>query len=185
MRKLAGLAIGTIVVMVAVAEIVPRLGWPGSASGPMAAFINSIIVSVATIVGVVMYGKMRPVGARLTWGEAMLGATYAFAMFTLGYGVVPDLWIKYAEASLKWDDPARLLSTDPGTWGFVQTAASWLPFNVNYIHIRDLIVLAIYGIAIGVNLWIFPYWQNRGQKKTEVEPASDFGRPLIKEGATG
>lgn len=183
MKQLAILAAATTAIVIFVSEFVPWFGeeYPNiwqSATGPMAGFLNSIIITIAFTLAVIIYAKQRPVGTPVTWGEAMVGATFAFMFFTLGYGIVPDRWIIYA-SELGWDDPARLVRDDavaPIDW-----IANLFPFDINYIHIRDLIVVGIYGIAIGVNIWIWLYWQNRGQKKAEVEPVSEFGRPLVKE----
>ncbi|MEM8906086.1 MAG: hypothetical protein AAGA17_01650 [Actinomycetota bacterium] len=183
MKQLAILAAATTAIVIFVSELLPWIGdqdpaFLKSAGGPMAGFVNSIIITVAFTLAVIIYAKQRPVGTPVTWGEAMVGATFAFMFFTLGYGIVPDRWIIYA-SELGWDDPARLVRDDavaPIDW-----IANLFPFDINYIHIRDLIVVGIYGIAIGVNIWIWLYWQNRGATKTEVEPVSEFGRPLVKE----
>ncbi len=173
--RIIAVVVATVVIVIAVSEIVEALH-----SGPMAAFINSLIVLAAFTLIVVLYAPLRPVGTPLTWGEAMVAATFAFMFFTVGYGIVPDLWIKLG-GELGWDDPGRLLADDaPGPLSFV---AGLLPFDTNYIHIRDLIVIAIYGLVIVGNIWIWHFWQSRGREKTAVEPVSDFGRPLVREGA--
>lgn len=137
----------------------------------MVAFITSIIVMAAMTAGVVLYGQRRPLDARLTWGEANLAAVYAFAMFMIGYGIVPNQWILWADTDLGWTEE-KLMDN---------AVSDLLPFTINYLHVRDAVVVLIYGIMIGLNIWLFMHWQNRGKAKPEIEPTSDYGRPLVRE----
>ena len=50
------------------------LEWPGM----NVAFLVSFFASIALTLAVIPYGK-RPVGKPVSWGEAMLAATYASA----------------------------------------------------------------------------------------------------------
>ena len=49
------------------------LKWPG-VSVP---FLTSFFLAIALTLAVIPYGKRRPVGKPLTWGEAMIGSVYA------------------------------------------------------------------------------------------------------------
>ena len=68
----------------------------------MVAFISTIVILVLLIAPVFPYAKRRPEGTPLTWGEAMVGATYVFFVFFWAYAVVPHQWLTYADAELGW-----------------------------------------------------------------------------------
>ena len=58
----------------------------------------------------------------------------------------------------------------------------WFPLTLNYQVLRDLLVVGIYVVALGFQMWIFAWWQNRAKRAAEV-PAittSDYGRPLVR-----
>jgi hypothetical protein len=60
------------------------------------------------------------------------------------------------------------------------------PFNLNYPAVRDIVVSGLYGVLLGLNIFLFAKWQTR---KTVAETAaaaedatpakrSRFGRPI-------
>ena len=61
------------------------LKWPGMNVAFLTSFIAAIVLSLA----VIPYGKRRPVGKPLSWGEAMIAAVYAFGVMFLAFGIVP------------------------------------------------------------------------------------------------
>ena len=88
------------------------LKWPG-VSVP---FLTSFVISLVLIFAVIPYGKRRPVGKPVTWGEAMIGSTYAFGVMLLAFGIVPNAWIDHADRNLAfpYGVPA-VLDADAGT----------------------------------------------------------------------
>jgi len=66
------------------------------------AFIVSLLLTVAMVAPIFPYAKRRPVGTPLTWGEAMLGATYVFFIIFWIYGVVPHQFLTWADSELNW-----------------------------------------------------------------------------------
>ncbi len=150
----------------------------------MVAFIVSIVATLALVGGIMWYMKRRPVGAPLTWGEAMLGATYVFLLLFLLYGVVPHQWLTWADNELGWR-PDKLLIGPEMAWTGGQGLLEWaLPFTLHYQVIRDIIAVVIYVIGLGGTMAVWVMWQNRDADQVEEEPTSEFGRPLVKEGAT-
>ncbi len=137
----------------------------------MVAFITSLVLTAAMVGGVILYARRRPVGTPLTWGEAMVAAVYVFMLMTLAYGVVPNQWILWA------DSPSMDWSIDRSVSGLERV----LPFDVKWLHLRDFIVVGIYFFGLGVNIWLWSFWQNRGKTKPEPEQVMHFGRPLVKE----
>jgi hypothetical protein len=139
------------------------------------AFVTSIIIGIVVFVIPFTWAKRRrPVGAPLTWGEAMVAATWAFFVMFWWYGVVPHQWLTWADNELNWRKDKVLV----GPGGILDTI---LPFDLNYLIVRDIIVVGIYAVALAGNVAIWMVWQNRGKRKpsTEVEP-SRYGRPLVK-----
>jgi hypothetical protein len=139
------------------------------------AFVSSLIVTVLLVVGILWYGKRRPVDEYLTWGDSMVAATYIFFLMFWVYGVVPHQFISWADGGLNWR-PDRLIA-GPG-----ELITEYVPVDISYQTIRDLIVVVIYGVAIGGNLMLWAWWQKRGTKAEatpEIE-SSDYGRPLVK-----
>jgi hypothetical protein len=147
------------------------------------AFVSSLLLSVLLVAVIFPYRKRRPVGTMLTWGEDMLAATYVFFIFFWVYGVVPHLWLTWADNELGWRPDKLLLG--PGEILKTQTMGGWNPITLNYLILRDLIAVGIYVVFLGINMWLWAVWQNRG-KKAEAEKApavieSEFGRPLVRQ----
>src|SRR5687768_72736 len=127
----------------------------------MVAFVGSILVSVLMAAGVFWYGKRRPVGTPVTWGEAMVAATYVFFALFWVYGVVPDRWLAWADNELTWR-PDKLVF-GPGDILKPQAEGGWLPFTLTYQTIRDIIATMIYGAALTANAAMIVWWQKRGK----------------------
>jgi hypothetical protein len=113
-----------------------------------------------------------------TWSECIAGAVGVFGMMTLAYAVIPHEWITFSDKYLQWDTTVFVFRSHQKMLFFPW---NW-PFNFDKHNIRDIIVVVIYGIGIGLNIALFAMWQKRGTEKAEA-PAekartSRFGRPL-------
>lgn len=139
----------------------------------MVAFLTSLVITVGITVAVMAYGKRRPVGTPITWGEAMFGSMVVFLAIFLIYGVVPHQWLAYADNELGWRKDKIVM----GPGDFFDKA---LPFTLTYEAIRDFIAVGIYVVALGVQIALWAMWQNRGKSKPKEIPTSAFGRPLVK-----
>jgi hypothetical protein len=141
------------------------------------AFATALIVALLLDLLVVLYSKRRAPGRYLTWGEAMLAATYAFVLFNLWYGVIPHQWITLADTEWGW-------RTDRLVYGpfDVLEPNRFLPITVNYQVVRDLGVLVIYGAGLTLHIFHWAQWQDRAKPKAEVVPTTTYGRPLAKKG---
>lgn len=136
----------------------------------MVAFVIPTIITIVMVAGLVWYMRRRPVGAPLSWGEAMVASAYVFTLMFLAYGIVPNQWLLWADNELEWRPDRILIDT--------------YPIKVTYLVLRDIIVVGIYVVMLAVNVALWAMWQNRGKKK-EAAPAletSTFGRPLVKKG---
>ncbi|MDE0267433.1 MAG: hypothetical protein OXI96_00125 [Acidimicrobiaceae bacterium] len=133
------------------------------------------------LIGMILaYMKRRPADAHLSWGEAMLGAMFVFLLLFWVYGVVPHQWLTWADNELNWRSDKLFVGL--GAIFEAQEYGGSIPFTITYVAIRDVIAVAIYGIAIGGNIALWMMWQNRGKAKRRTEELSSFGRPLIREG---
>ncbi|MGA0263942.1 MAG: hypothetical protein ACO3MH_10155 [Ilumatobacteraceae bacterium] len=148
----------------------------------MVAFVTSLIVTAVVVGGILAYQKRRPVDQVVTWGEAMVGSLVVFFLMFWVYGVVPHQWLTWADNELNWRVDKILYG--PGEILKSQEDGGWSPIRINYIVVRDLIAVGIYIVALGGNIWMWSAWQKRGEQQADkpVE-RSQFGRPLVKEGA--
>lgn len=136
-----------------------------------------------TVMGRPVFACRRPVGTPLTWGEAMAAATFTFFGLFIVYGVVPHEWLSWADNELNWR-PDRLVF-GPGDILKPQANDGWLPVTITYRTVRDIIAVGIYGAALVGNVVLIVMWQNRGKvsEAADAQASSEYGRPLVKEGA--
>jgi len=146
----------------------------------------ALLVGVAVIFFV---GRRRPPGTPLTWGEAMVAATWVFGVLLLAYGVVPNEWMKWADNGLLWR-PDRIwfaVSTKmpvffTGTNAAVEAAAGRGRIIVSFQALRDIIAAGIYILMLAAQVWLWIVFQKRGRKAatTDVARTSTFGRPVVR-----
>jgi hypothetical protein len=148
------------------------------------AFITSLIVTVVLVAIAMWYGSRRPVGKTITWGEAMIAATYVFFILFWAYGMVPHLFLTWADNELKWR-PDNLAYEYWSFLGFLkpQVQGGWFPMTITMQAIRDLIVVLIYVGFLGFNIYAWAWWNDRQKKADEKAKAletSEYGRPLVR-----
>ena len=141
----------------------------------MIAFATSLLLGFAGSGAVVLYSKRRTPGAPLSWGEAMAGATFAFVLFNLWYGVIPHQWITLADNEWGWRTD-RLVY---GPWDVLRPNR-FLPMTIHYQVLRDIIVTVIYGIGLTLHVFHWVQWNNRAKAKPEIVPTTTYGRPLAR-----
>lgn len=152
----------------------------------MVAFIMSLIVTVAMVAPIFVYAKRRPVGTPLTWGEATLAATYIFFVFFWIYGVVPHQFLEWADSELGWRPDLIWFGPEGAAtvplFGWTITT-EWIPMQISALVVRDIIAVVIYVAFLGGQMWMWAWWQNRGERdkaQKAIEPTSAYGRPLVK-----
>src|SRR5262245_15910689 len=125
------------------------LNWPGFNQ----AFIFSVIVLVVMIAIAVAYGKKRPVGKPLSWGEAAAGAVYVFFAMFMAYAVIPNQWLIHVQNGLGWRSDKKVF----GPWNILQAQSQGgkFPIEVNYLQIGDAITALIYIFFLGVQIYLF------------------------------
>jgi hypothetical protein len=150
------------------------LKWPGMNQ----AFIVSFIVTMVLTLAAIPYGKRRLPNRGMSWGEAMVGSLYAFFVMFLAYGIVPHQWLTHVQNELGWR--ADKLVKGPGDIFTSQANGGWFPFDINYLQVGDAIVAGIYIFFLGLQIWVWSWWQKRGTVKSTEVATSNFGRPLVK-----
>jgi hypothetical protein len=150
------------------------LKWPGM----NVAFLFSLFLTTGLALLALPYAKRRPAGTPVSWGEAMLGATYVFALLFLAFGVVPHQWIDHADKNLGWTKSKLVF----GPFDLLKPQANggWFPFTLQYEAIRDIIVVVIHVYYFGLMIWLWSKWQKRGQTTSKELETSTYGRPLVK-----
>ena len=141
----------------------------------MIVFAVSLLMALAGNAAVLLYSKRRPVGAPLSWGEAMAAAVFAFVLFNLWYGVVPHQWITLADNEWGWRKDRIFFGP-----GDLFEPNRFLPFTITFEALRDIIVTVIYGAALTLHVFHWVQWQNRSKPKTEIVPTTSYGRPLAR-----
>ena len=148
----------------------------------MVALVTSLIFTALMTWGILAYAKRRPVGTPVTWGEAVVGATYVFFLAFLAYGIVPHQWLTLAENELSWR--ADRILAGPGDLNDPEIQSRFIPFDITYRTISDSIAAGFYVVFLGGQIWLWSKWQTRDKaaaKSAEVVK-STYGRPLVKQG---
>ena len=152
------------------------LKWPGM----NVAFLVSFFGAIALTLAVIPYGNRRPVGKPLSWGEAMIASVYAFGVMFLAFGVAPHQWIDHADKNLGWTKDKIIY----GPFGILkpESAGGWNPITLQYEAVRDIVVILIHVVFFGLIIFMWGWWQKRGQRATTTTEVatSSYGRPLVK-----
>jgi len=118
-----------------------------------------------------------------TWAECFVGAVAVFALFLIGYAIVPSEWLNYANAYLQWGDTTKFVFTSHEN--ILGLFPVHYPFNLDFPALRDIVVTGIYLVMIGVTLKLWVMWQHRHEVKEAPAEAGEaparrsrFGRPL-------
>lgn len=154
----------------------------------MVALIASLLVTFGLLALLLPAAKRYPIGAPFSWGEAMVGAVYAFFLMFWVYGVVPHLWLTWADNELGWRPDALLYEYEwigGITLGFMQPQETGgaIPMSINMLHVRDIVAVLIYVAFLAGQIALWAWWQQRGTKAAAVDlSTSDYGRPLVKKG---
>ena len=96
----------------------------------------------------------------------------------LAFGIVPHQWIDHADKNLGWSKDNIIYG--PGGILKPQSAGGWNPITLQYEAVRDIVVVLIHVIWFGLLIWLWMWWQKRGETtSTEIETSS-YGRPLVR-----
>ena len=149
-------------------------------SQDVVAFISSLTIGLLGFAAVIVYGKRRKIGAPLSWGEAMAAATFVFVVVPFARDrAVPNTWLAWADNELSWRSDKFLVQTGQTMFGI-----DWLtwPIDITQAVVRDLIVLGVYGLGVGLHVFSWAWWQDRAKERPAIAPASRYGRPLVRKG---
>jgi hypothetical protein len=143
-------------------------------------FLFSFLLSTLLALAIIPYAKRRPVGTPVSWGEAMLGAVYAFGIMFVAFGVVPHQWIDHCDRDLGWSRQNVLYG--PGGILKPKVLGGKFPLTLTYEAVRDTGVVLIHVWYFGLIIFLWSKWQSRGQVKSTEVATSTFGRPLVRKG---
>jgi len=65
-------------------------------------FYFNLFLAIVTTLAFYLYGRRRPVGKSITWGEGFLGAGAVFAYMLIIYALLPNAWLQWVTGSLRW-----------------------------------------------------------------------------------
>src|SRR5262245_46456488 len=136
------------------------------------------LMLIGLLVAFYLYKRPKP-DRPATWSECMVGAVGVFALMTLAYAVIPHEWITFSDKYLQWNTTKFVFQSNQKIFGL---PVNW-PFSMNYQAVRDIIVVVIYVVFLGLNLKLVVDWQNRGKEPAAKTVGSEsrlsrFGRPL-------
>ena len=163
----------------------------------MVAFIASLVLTGLMTWVIVAVGRRRPQGTPLTWGEAFVAAVYVFTLMFVVYGIVPHQWLVWADNELGWRSDKLGIPLGPlgialsGESTFYSNEGNVLlpqgiPLPNGYFVLtaqvlRDIIASTIYNVFLGLQFYLWSWWQKRGTQAAErPELVSAYGRPLVK-----
>ena len=195
LRILGALVLGgflaTIFIVVPVLGQLPKkeLGFIPTGFNVRLEFFVALFFFLLGLGVIFIVGRRRPPGTPLTWGEAMIAATFVFGVLLLAYGVVPNEWMKWADNGLLWR-PDRIWFAVSTKWpvfftgsnAAVEAAAGRGRIIVSFQALRDIIAATIYILMLVAQVWLWIAFQKRGRKAatTEVARTSTFGRPVVR-----
>jgi hypothetical protein len=143
------------------------------------AFVASVIFLAIGIGVVVLVGRRRAPGTPLTWGEAMVASTWVFFLMFIAYGVVPHQWLQWAGNELNWRSDT--FAAGPDGWLPAITFFGRGRILVTKQAVKDIIATVVYVVAIGGQVYLWAWWQKRGQRKEQpAVETSAYGRPLVR-----
>ena len=86
----------------------------------------------------------------------------SFGVMFLAFGVVPHQWIAHADKDLGWSR-ARRSSTARAASSSRRPLGGWNPITLQYQAVRDIVVVLIHVYFFGLLIFIWSWWQKRGQ----------------------
>lgn len=149
---------------------------------PNGRLIESLLLTFLMIGGVIWKLRQPKPDRPTTWGEAIGGSVYVFALFLLMYAVVPHEFITVADKYWGLSTSRYIIKSTTA----IPFNSSWnWPFSIDLQHgVRDPLVVLIYVAFFAANIAAFVLWQKRPTVSevaaAEPKPAgrSRFGRPL-------
>jgi len=186
-RKVQGLIVVTLLGVPMVAAFLIWLAdgsaRPGFADARIISvrYIASVLVFMLMMVPFFRLAASRATDAPLTWGEAMVAATYVFGVLFWLYGVVPHEFLNWADSELAWRPDAKVIGPE-GSWGAWWGFWTSVPLTISKETIRDLVAVHIYTVGLGGFMWACGFWNKRQQvidAAKAIEPVSRYGRPLV------
>ena len=166
-KILGAMAIVWVLVSLIAAAVFGNFAHPGRWA--VSLYVGFVFLGLWLFIALLSRRPIQP-GVEATWAQTILGALGVWAMFVLGYGVIPSEWIIFGNSYLNFDSSAYMIKQ--GQW-----AAHVPPFNITRDKIVDSIAALIYVIVLVLNVWLFTAWQKRKAAEPEAEGAESTSAP--------
>lgn len=190
-KKVAGKAIGFIIaaflvfpigaaVLVWLADGAER-GRFDSARIISARYIMAVVIFILAMIPFFVVASQRAPKTPLTWGEAMVSATYVFFLLFWLYGVIPHEFLNWADSELAWRPDKKVIGPE-ASWGWWSGLWKSIPLTIHKQIFRDLIATLLYILGLGGFIWACAFWNDREKKAAAtaaISPVSAYGRPLV------
>jgi hypothetical protein len=124
----------------------------------------TLLFTIGLIIGFIVMRRPKKSDEPATWAATFLGALGVWAMFALGYGVIPHEWLNFGASYLNFDTSSFLLHRN-----------SVIPFDITRDKFVDFGAVVIYVVVLTLNVFFFVAWQKR--KVVEPEPEAEGAAP--------
>jgi hypothetical protein len=141
---------------------------------PAGRLIWSTLITVVAVVVILAVTRRPKSPEPVTWAGAMAGAVGVFALFILGFAVVPHEWLTFANSYLNW-----------GKDSFFMQRNSVVPFDITMRVIADTIEVLIYVVATAASVFLFVKWQKRPVREPAATAGAEAARTPTRTSAYG
>jgi len=121
-------------------------------------FWATVMFTIGIVIALIAIKRPKKSDEPATWVASFLGAMYVWAMFALGYGVIPHEWLTFGNSYLNFDSSSFLLHKN-----------RIIPFDITRDKFLDAVAALIYVVVLGLNVAFFAAWQ----KRKVAEPAAE------------
>jgi hypothetical protein len=133
-----------------------------------------VIFTIGLVIAFLVMRRPKKSNEPATWVASFLGAFYVWAMFALGYGVIPHEWLNFGTAYLNFDSSSYLIRKN-----------GYIPIDITRDKLVDAVAAGIYIVVLTINVAFFVMWQKRkvAEPATESEEApapTSGGGPLAR-----
>src|SRR5262245_16020905 len=130
----------------------------------------SVIFACGIAIVLVMLRIPKKSNEPSTWAATIVGALFVFGMMVLAYGTIPHEWLTFASSYLNFNK-ARFIVREG------QLAGNLPPFNIPTSAFVDGVAALMYGVFIGLNVYLFSAWQKR-KVREPVAVETEEGAPV-------
>jgi hypothetical protein len=130
---------------------------------------STLMFTAGCVIAYVLIKRPKKSDEPPTWVQAIVGAMFVWAMFALGYGVIPHEWLNFGNSYLNFDSSTYLLQRN-----------SVIPTDITRDKFVDAVAALIYVVVLVLNVYFFAAWQKRkvAEPVTEGEGSDATVTPI-------